>query len=131
MDSEDRALLWQDGKMYWCDTGWNRMPQSLNWIGTDGQTGETAVNWPETLTEEVETDPNENAGVSRIEAVVDGHMLVRISGKENRNVRYAMDLADGSAVGRYSLISFEDFLAEKPVYREINTEYIETLWGMF
>lgn len=180
MDSEDRALLCQDGKVYWCDTGWNCLPQSLHWIGTDGQTGETVVNWPEALIEEVAHDPNETAGVSRVEAAVDGHVLVRISGKDHRNMRYAVDLADGSAVeipllyeangreqpvsilgrsadsllvememqmdevtyiqkdgtpttngaavGRYSLIAFEDFLAGKPAYREINTRYIETLW---
>ena len=35
---------------------------------------------------------------------------------------------NGAAVGRYSLISFADFLAGKPAYREINTQYIEPLW---
>ena len=35
---------------------------------------------------------------------------------------------NGAAVGRYSLISFADFLAGKPACREINPQYIEPLW---
>lgn len=180
MDNDDRALLWQDGRLYWCEMGWNRLPQSFHWTAADGQTGEVAVSWPEALLQEVENDPNETAGVSRLETVVQDRALLQITGRENRSFRYAVDLSDGSAteiplqyesngreqpvailgrssdsllvememqmqevtyiqkdgtpttngaaVGRYALISFEDFLEGKPAYREINTRYIETLW---
>lgn len=180
MDNEDRALLWQDNRLYWCDTGWNRLPQSVHWIEPDGQTGEVAVAWPDALLQEVENDPNETAGISRFEGVVENRALLRVTGRELRQSRYAVDLSDGSAaeipllyesngkeqpvsilgrsadsllvememqmdevtyiqkdgtpttngaaVGRYSLISFADFLAGKPAYREIDTQYVETLW---
>lgn len=180
MDGDDRALLWQDGRLYWCDTGWNRLPSSLHWMTTDGQTGEISVAWPEALRQEVENDPSETAGVTRLEAITENHALLRISGRQNQQYRYAVDLTDGSAAeipllyesngkeqpvsllgrsadsflvememqmeevtyiqkdgtpttngaaaGRYSLISFADFLAGTPAYQEINTQYIETLW---
>lgn len=180
MDNDDRAILWQGGRLYWCEMGWNRLPPSLHWTSADGQTGEVAVSWPENLRQEVENDPNETAGVSRLETAVENHALLQITGQENRLYRYAVDLSDGSAaeiplkyesngkeqpvailgrsgdsllvememqtkevtyiqkdgtpttngaaVGRYALISFDDFLEGKPVYKEINTQYIETLW---
>ena len=130
----------------------------------------------------MENDPNETAGISRFEGVVENRALLRVTGQELRENRYAVDLSDGSAaeipllyesngkeqpvsilgrsadsllvemememqmdkvtyiqkdgtpttngaaVGRYSLISFADFLAGKPAYREIDTQYVETLW---
>ena len=180
MDNDDRALLWQDGRLYWCETGWNRLPQAFHWTAADGQTGEVELSWPEELRQEVENDPNEAAGVSRLETVVENHALLQITGKENQLHRYGVDLSDGSvteiplryesngkeqpvailgrsgdsllvemevqmkevtyiqqdgtpttngaAVGRYALIAFDDFLAGTPAYREINTQYIETIW---
>lgn len=180
MDNDDRVLLWQDGRLYWCETGWNRLPQAFHWTAADGQTGEVELSWPEELRQEVENDPNETAGVSRLETVVENHALLQITGKENQLHRYGVDLSDGSvteiplryesngkeqpvailgrsgdsllvemevqmkevtyiqqdgtpttngaAVGRYALIAFDDFLAGRPAYREINTQYIETIW---
>lgn len=180
MDSDDRAILWQDDRLYWCETGWNRLPQTFHWTAADGQKGDVTISWPEDLRQEVENDPNETAGVSRLETVVENHALLQISGRENQLRRYAVDLSDGSvkeislryesngkeqpvailgrsrdsllvemeiqtkevtyiqqdgtpttngaAVGRYALIPFADFLAGKPDYQEINTQYIETLW---
>lgn len=180
MDSDDRVILWQDGRLYWCKTGWNQLPQTFHWTAADGQTGEVSLSWPEELRRQVESDPNETAGVSRLEAVVENHALLQITARGNRLYRYAVDLSDGSvqeiplryesngkeqpvsilgcsgdsllvememqtrevtyiqkdgtpttngaAVGRYALISFENFLEGKPDYREINTQLIETLW---
>lgn len=49
-----------------------------------------------------------------------------------KDVTYIQDdgtpTMNGAAIGRYALISFADFLAGKPNYREITTQYIQTIW---
>ena len=49
-----------------------------------------------------------------------------------KDVTYIQDdgtpTMNGAAIGRYALIPFADFFAGKPNYREVTTQYIQTIW---
>lgn len=58
-------------------------------------------------------------------------LLVEIE-VQMKDVTYIQDdgtpTMNGAAIGRYALIPFADFFAGKPNYREVTTQYIQTIW---
>ena len=180
MGNEGRLQMWQDGALYWCDSQWNQLPDQLHWTSENGQSSEIAVSWPSDVLTDVQNDPEGNAGVERLETIVENRALLTVKGPWEEFRRYAVDLSDGSVteiplryqsngkekpvailgqsadsllveietqmeevtyiqsdgtpttngsvINRYALISFVDFFAGNPNYREIQTQYLQSLW---
>ena len=180
MGNEGRLVTWQDGNLYWCENGWNQLPDSMHWMAADGQDHQVAISWPEDVVKDVQSDENENSCVDRLEMIVQNRALLVVHGPWEDFRRYAVDLSDGSVAeiplqyqsngkekpvailgqstdsllvemetqmedvtyiqqdgtpttnssvtNRYALITFPDFFAGKPNYREIQAQYVQSIW---
>ena len=180
MGNEGRLQLVDQDRLYWCESSWNQLPDAIHWISTEGESGETALSWPEDLKQAVESVSYGMAGLERMERKMGDWLLIYVQGPWNGMRRYAVNTQDGSVqeislryqsngkdqpitilgqsqdsylveietqlkevtfiqqdgtpstnwagVGRFGLITFEDFLAGNPQYREINTQYLESIW---
>ena len=86
--SSGRAILWQDDTLYWTadeDTG------HISWLTAAGETGQTAVRWPDTL-------PVGQGWYVTPERLVDGRLLVTAMDPDTIIVhRCAVDLQTGAA----------------------------------
>ena len=43
MGNEGRLVTWQDGNLYWCENGWNQLPDSMHWMAADGEEHELSL----------------------------------------------------------------------------------------
>lgn len=180
MGNEGRVQFCADDRLYWCETENRQLPDSIHWLLPDGQSGETALSWPEDLRLAIEGSTDWYSGAERLEGMLQDWVLITLKGPWDGMRRYAMNVTDGSVkeiplryqsngknqpitilgqskdsllveietqlkevtfiqqdgtpstnwagVGRFGLITFEDFLSGTPEYREIDTQYLESIW---
>ncbi len=80
--------LWSGGRLYWMERD---APEQLHWVTLEGQTGQQAVQWPQSIGEKQDVD-------LMLEKALGGKLLVRARSLDFQwdEERLALDLEDGS-----------------------------------
>lgn len=117
LGSAGRSLLWENGRLYWCD---DKTYGPVHWLDLDGQSGELAA-LPEKSNDE---DP-----VYTLHRIVQGKLLADCYGfKADTCSRCAIDLSDASADGsltgsaRTLTLRYLHAVSERPVRIEAQGE---------